>query len=183
MKFKTKDMLLVSIFTVLMVIGAFVRIPFPLLPVTLQPFFCAFSGILLGSRLGALSQLIYVALGLIGLPVFSQGGGIMYILTPSFGFLLGFIAGAFVTGRVSELLKKRSLPSNFASVMAGLAVIYALGIPYMYVILAFYTGKPDANLWFVVTTNLPYLVKDLVLFSVVALTANSILPAIGKQSR
>lgn len=178
MKLKIKDMMLVSIFTALMAAGAFVRIPFPLLPVTLQTFFCMSAGILLGSRLGALSQLIYVALGLAGLPIFSQGGGIMYVFSPSFGFLLGFIAGAFVTGLVSELLKKRSLPNNFAAVLAGLAVIYMFGVPYMYMILTFYAGKPDAGLWFVATTNLPYLAKDLVLSAVVALSANTIIPVI-----
>lgn len=181
MKLKIKDMMLVSIFTALMVVGAFVRIPFPLLPVTLQPFFCAFAGILLGSRLGALSQFIYVALGLAGLPVFSQGGGIMYIFSPSFGFLLGFIAGAYVTGLISELLKKRSLPNNFAAVLAGFVVIYALGIPYMSMILTFYAGKTDAGLWFAIMTNLPYMAKDLVLFSLVAVSANSILPVIKRQ--
>ena len=181
MKLKIKDMMLVSIFTALMVVGAFVRIPFPLLPVTLQTFFCAFAGILLGSRLGALSQLLYVALGLTGLPIFSTGGGIMYIFSPSFGFLLGFIAGAFVTGLISELLKKRSLLNNFAAVLAGLVVIYMLGIPYMSMILTFYTGKPDAGLWFVITTNLPYLAKDLVLCFVVSVSANSLVTVIRRQ--
>lgn len=182
MNLKIKDMILVSIFTALMVVGAFVRIPFPL-PVTLQPFFCAFAGILLGSRLGALSQLIYVVLGLVGLPVFTQGGGIMYIFQPSFGFLLGFIAGAFITGLLTELFKKRSLLNNFTAVLAGFVVIYSLGIPYMSLILTFYAGKPDASLWFALTSNLPYMAKDLVLFSVVAVSANSVLPIIKGQHK
>lgn len=182
MKLKTKEMMLVSVFTALMVVGAFVRIPFPLLPVTLQAFFCAYAGMLLGSRLGALSQLIYVGLGLVGLPVFSQGGGVAYIFKPSFGFLLGFIAGAYVIGRISEQQKNKSLPGSFAAVLAGLTVIYIVGILYMYIILKFYTGNPDAGLWFTTASNLPYLAKDLVLFSVVAVSSGSILPIIRKQS-
>lgn len=173
-------MMLVSIFTALMVAGAFFRIPFPLLPVTLQTFFCAFAGILLGSKLGALSQFIYVLMGLAGIPVFSQGGGIMYIFSPSFGFLLGFIASAFVTGLISERLKKRSLLNNFAAVLAGLFVIYLFGIPYMSLILTYYVGKPDAGLWFAILTNLPYMAKDLILFTIVAVSANSILPLVRR---
>lgn len=179
---KIKDMLLVSLFTALMAVGAFVRIPFPLLPVTLQPFFCAFAGILLGSRLGALSQLVYLFLGLIGLPVFASGGGISYVLSPSFGFLVGFAAAAFVTGLISERQKKRSLPGNLAAVLAGLLVIYAVGIPYMYLILAFYLKKPEISLLYAVTTNIPYAVKDLILFFIVALSANPIIRLIKRTA-
>ena len=106
MKINTRDLILVSLFTALMVVGAFIKIPFPLLPITLQPFFCAFAGLILGSRLGALSQIIYVVMGLVGLPVFTQGGGLIYVFVPSFGFLLGFILGAYVIGRISENFKK-----------------------------------------------------------------------------
>lgn len=179
---KIKDMLLVSLFTALMAVGAYVRIPFPLLPVTLQPFFCAFAGILLGARLGALSQLVYLFLGLAGLPVFTGGGGIGYVLSPSFGFLLGFAAAAYITGLISERQKKRSTAGNLAAVLAGLFVIYAVGIPYMYLILAFYLNKPGASLLYTVTANLPYAVKDFILFFIVALSANPILRLIKRAA-
>lgn len=76
MKFTTRELMLIPLFTALMIAGAFVRIPFPLLPVTLQAFFCALAGLILGPRLSAVSMAVYAALGLAGVPVFAQGGGI-----------------------------------------------------------------------------------------------------------
>lgn len=181
MKIKTSEMILVSLFTALMAVGAFVRIPFPVLPITLQPFFCALAGIILGSRLGTLSQLVYVILGLVGTPIFSKGGGITYIFEPSFGFLLGFIAGAYVIGRVSEILKEINLKNTVISVMSGLAAIYTAGIPYMFLILRFYMNKPKITFWYVLATNFPYMIKDLVLYVIIAATAASVLPVLKKQ--
>ena len=62
---------------------------------------------MLGSRLGALSQLVYVVLGLIGIPVFTAGGGISYIFKPTFGYLLGYIIGAYVIGKIAESVKSQ----------------------------------------------------------------------------
>ncbi len=180
MKLKTKDMILVSIFSALMIVGAFLRIPFPVLPITLQPFFCALAGILLGSRLGLLSQVIYIALGLAGLPIFAQGGGISYVFNHTFGFLLGFAAGAFVIGKIFELLKQINLRNLLISLAAGLVTLYAIGISYMYLILGLYMKKPGITVLYVFSTNVPYLIKDLVLYVVIALTILSALPAIKK---
>ena len=180
MKIKTRDLILVSLFTALMTVGAFVKIPFSLLPVTLQPFFCAFAGILLGSRLGMFSQIVYVVIGLAGLPVFTKGGGITYVFEPSFGFLLGFIAGAYIIGRVSEMLKVINMKNTIISVMSGFLAIYALGIPYMFIILRFYLNKPIVTFWYILATNLPYMVKDFVLYVIVAAAAYSVLPVLKK---
>ncbi len=68
-------------------IGAFIRIPVPLVPFTLQITFTTLAGLfLLGSKKGAISVAVYVLMGLIGIPVFTQGGGFSYVLKPSFGF-------------------------------------------------------------------------------------------------
>ena len=66
------------------------------------------AGLLLGSKKGAISVAVYVLMGLIGIPVFTQGGGFSYVLKPSFGFLVAFIIGAFVTGLIVE---KKQNPS------------------------------------------------------------------------
>ena len=68
---KTRALILTALFAALTAVGAFLRIPFPIAPITLQVFFTAMAGVLLGPRYGALSQLVYVVLGLIGLPVFT----------------------------------------------------------------------------------------------------------------
>lgn len=79
--------------------GAFIRIPIGISVITLQFLFTAMAGVLLGPGGGALSQGVYVALGLVGLPIFTAGGGFGYVLQPSFGFLLGLIPAAAVIGR------------------------------------------------------------------------------------
>jgi len=79
MRTKTKNMILAALFAALTAAGALIRIPLGPAPITLQFFFTALAGILLGPYLGALSQLMYVLLGLAGLPVFTAGGGPSYI--------------------------------------------------------------------------------------------------------
>lgn len=81
---KIRDLILVAMFAALTAIGAFIKIPIPYVPFTLQFLFCAFAGMILGARLGALSQIIYVAIGLAGIPVFTEGGGIGYVFKPTF---------------------------------------------------------------------------------------------------
>ncbi len=89
---------LVPLFAALTAAGAFIQVQTPLVPVTLQTLLVYSSGLFLGPAGGALSQLLYVTLGLIGLPVFAGGGGIIYVLSPSFGYLVGFIPAAAVSG-------------------------------------------------------------------------------------
>lgn len=106
MKIKTRDMILISMFAALTAIGAFIKIPTPIVPFTLQYLFCAYSGVLLGAKHGLYSQLLYVGIGLMGIPIFANGGGPTYIFQPTFGYLLGFILCAYVIGKSTEKLKK-----------------------------------------------------------------------------
>ena len=71
-KFTTRDLILCALFTALSAIGAFIRIPVPLVPFTLQITFTTLAGLLLGSKKGAISVAVYVLMGLIGIPVFTQ---------------------------------------------------------------------------------------------------------------
>ena len=95
-RWDTRDMVLFALFTALIAIGAFIRIPVPFCPFTLQLLFTTLAGLLLGSRRGAASVAVYVLLGLVGLPVFTSGGGPSYIFQPTFGYLIGFIGGAWL---------------------------------------------------------------------------------------
>ena len=81
-KIATRDMAMCALFTVLITAGAFIKIPVPVVPFTLQFLFTMMAGLLLGGRLGACSVALYGVLGLIGLPVFAEGGGIYYLLKP-----------------------------------------------------------------------------------------------------
>lgn len=184
MKLSIKDMLLVSLFAALMVVGAYVKILFPIMPLTLQPFFCGLAGILLGSRLGALSQGIYLFIGLTGIPVFTQGGGPFYVLKPSFGFLLGFVAAAWVIGKSSERLRVMNLGNALISMFAGLFALYALGLPYMYIILKFYLAKPGVTLGYVIAVGfLTPIGKDIVMTVLAALLAVRVVPLLRRGQR
>ena len=183
MKIKPKDLVLTSLFTALMVAGAFIRIPFPLLPITLQTFICALSGLVLGARLAALSMTVYTLLGLAGLPVFANGGGITYVFNKSFGFIIGFIAGAAIIGKVSSALKKPSVSNNLKALLAGLAVIYVIGIAYMLLIMRVYLGNEQAGLILIISSNIPYIIKDIVLFTIAAIAGASLLPSIKNALR
>lgn len=130
---RTRQMLLAALFAALTALGAWLRIPVPPSAITLQILFPAMAGVLLGRKWGAVSQLLYVALGLVGLPVFTFGGGLGAVLQPSFGFLPGMIAMAWVIGL---LIGRgwRTLPA----LLVGLAALYAVGLPYLALIVNVY---------------------------------------------
>ncbi len=146
MKTRITDAVLISLFTALTAVGAFIRIPIPYVPLTLQTMMVMFSGLILGSRRGAMSQVLYIALGLLGLPIFAQGGGPAYILQPSFGFLPGFVAGAYVIGKIVERGPDLSLTRTLAALILGQLAIYLLGIAYLYLSLDYILHKPVAFL-------------------------------------
>ena len=132
----TRNMVLAALFAALTAIGAFLQIPTGTVPITLQFLFTALAGLLLGWKWGAISQLLYVGIGLLGLPVFTQGGGIGYVLQPSFGFLLGLIPAAAVIGALTA--RRTGYLTVLAAVLVGDLILYAVGVPYMYLILHVY---------------------------------------------
>ena len=145
---RTKAMTLCGLFAALTAIGAFIKIPLPppLVPFTLQFLFCALAGVLLGSKMGALSQLIYVLVGLVGIPVFTEGGGLHYVVKPTFGYLVGFVLGAYVIGLCVEKVKEINFKHLFIASLIGLVVVYVLGVVYMYIIYNFYIGN-EMGVW------------------------------------
>ena len=97
------------------------------------------------------SQLVYVGIGLAGLPVFTQGGGGGYFLQPTFGYLIGYIARAFVVGWIIERIDNpKTYQFNLAS-LAGLLVVYLIGVPYLYMALNVWKGIPSswAHVWMI----------------------------------
>ena len=127
---RTKQLVLTALFAALTAIGAFLKIQIPVegIPaITLQFFFTAMAGVLLGAKYGAISQAVYVLLGLVGLPIFTMGGGFSYVLQPSFGFLLGLIPSAWVIGILCKNAK--SFWPMALGILAGLAVLYLIGTP------------------------------------------------------
>ena len=145
-KITTKEMTLCALFTVLTAVGAFLKVPIPVVPFTLQILFTMMAGLLLGGRLGACSVALYAVLGLIGLPIFAEGGGFWYLLKPSFGYIIGFIAGSYVTGRMTEGLKQFTFGKVLIANLTGLAIVYGMGMVYYYLISNFVIDTP-IGLW------------------------------------
>lgn len=143
---KTRKLILCALFVALIAAGAFIKIPVPLVPFTLQFLFTMLAGLLLGGRLGALAVCAYIALGLAGLPVFAQGGGVAYIFQPSFGYLIGFAAGAYATGVLANRVPRPSLGRLLAANFIGLVIVYLFGMVYYYLMSNFYLGNP-MGLW------------------------------------
>ncbi len=135
---------LCAIFTALTAIGAFIRIPVPILSISLQTLFTTLAGLLLGRRLGCLSAICYMLLGLIGVPVFTEGGGLGYILRPSFGYIIGFCVGTFITGKITERACKPSYGRLLMAGFSGMAAIYLCGILYYYIICNYVVNTPIA---------------------------------------
>ena len=143
---ETKNMILCAMFVTLIAAGAFIKIPIPVVPFTLQYLFTMLAGLLLGGKLGCLSVCVYIFLGLAGLPVFAQGGGIGYIFQPSFGYIIGFAAGAYVTGILANGKGNPGYPRLLAANFIGLGIVYLFGMVYYYWISNFYLGTP-IGLW------------------------------------
>jgi biotin transport system substrate-specific component len=127
-----REMSLVALFAALSGIGAFIRVPIPYVPMTLQTLMVMFSGLILGGRLAACSQLVYILVGLMGIPIFAYGGGPAYVLQPSFGYLLGFILGAYVVGLLTEKQQQLRRARLFVALIAGTAAIYLPALPVLY---------------------------------------------------
>lgn len=164
-----KNMALCSLFSALIAIGAFIQIPVPMQDYfTLQFFFVLLAGILLGSKLGSLSVLLYVVIGLLGIPVFAAGGGIAYVVRPSFGYLLGFIVTAYVCGYICEKSKYQGYKKYALAVFAGLLCTYVIGITYKYFILNFYVGEP-VSWMFILISSLPLDIPGDIFLSIVAM--------------
>ena len=177
---KTKDMILCAMFVVLIAAGAFLKVPVPVVPFTLQFLFTMLAGLLLGPRLGALAVAVYVLLGLAGLPVFAQGGGLAYVVQPTFGYLIGFVLGTWVTGAIAR--RETGLPGFgrlLGANLAGLAVVYLCGMLYCWVVTNYYLNTP-MGLWALVLYCFLLAVPgDLFLCVVGAMAGRRLLPLVG----
>ena len=139
---RNRVIIAVSFFTALTAIGAYIKIPLPHIPITLQTFFVIMSGNLLGFKFGFISQILYLSLGLIGIPIFAYGGGPSYVFQPTFGYLLGYPAGAFMIGAILRLFlaynkklnisRQKVLLIYFSADVIGVFIIFIFGLVYLY---------------------------------------------------
>jgi len=171
---KTRNLVFIALFVALMTAGAFLRIPLPFISVTFQLFFALLAGIILGPVKGLIAMAVYMAIGLMGIPVFSLGGGPSYVLQPSFGFILGFLPAAYFSGLAYKNLQFDERASAYISYISGMLASYIIGIPYLYIIMRFYSGNTDTTLAAVTVSMLIYALKDAVLGIVLIIFAGRI---------
>lgn len=169
---KTKDLIFISIFAAITAVCAQISIytPFSPVPVTLQVLAVFLSGAILGSRLGVTSQLVYILLGSIGLPVFSGfSGGPQVILGLYGGYIIGFPIASFVIGKLINLYKGKSFTIqiivNCFSMLIGLIIIYVFGI-------AQYSLLSNVDIVnSIVILVVPFVIPDLLKLSIAAVLA------------
>ncbi|HWI50292.1 MAG TPA: biotin transporter BioY [Rummeliibacillus sp.] len=167
-KLSTLEIVYCGMFATLMMIGANITSFAPFLvvggvPITLQPLFAILAGLVLGSRLGAISISVYTLVGLAGAPVFAGfSGGFSSILSPTFGFIVTFILSAYVAGKMVEYRRTKSM--YIAAALVGIAINYLIGTNWMYYAYKLWAAAPEgftykmAWLWMV-----PPLPKDIIL--------------------
>lgn len=124
---KTRDLSICALFAAMTAVLAQISIPFPGgVPLTLQLLSISLCGVVLGSKKGFISIVVYIILGAIGLPVFAGfSGGFQNIIGPTGGFLISFPIVAFIVGLVSE--KTDNMYLIFLSTVLGLAINYSIG--------------------------------------------------------
>lgn len=167
----TRTMILCALFAALVAIGAFIRIPLPVTVFTMQFIFVLLSGLLLGSKRGGFSVFLYIFIGLIGFPVFTEGGGPAYILKPTFGYLIAFIVAAYFVGYVREKFGIESFKKLFLSCLISLASIYLFGSFYTYIILNYVMSSPISYLACLLSLFPITAIKDIVSCFIAVLAA------------
>lgn len=127
---KIREMLLAGTFVTMMIISAYIIIvPIGPVPITMQPLVVLLAGMLLGSRLSAVSICVWVMLGCVGLPVFNQGqGGAVMLVGPTGGFIIAFIITAWLVGYLTERDLEASYLKNLMYMCVGMLVCYAIGL-------------------------------------------------------
>jgi len=174
----TRRYVSIAVFTALIAVGGFISVPFfnTGIEISLQTLFVVIAGLFLGARDGALAVLIYLAMGLLGLPVFTQGGGIAYVVKPSFGYLMGFPIGAAVAGAICPQAKKPTRGRAFVASLAAMLPIYIIGVTYQELILHYYMGVE----WTAIVAALPSMVALLLKDAAVCGLAATLYPRLRR---
>ena len=120
-------MMMTALFAAIIGILAQITIPLPLIPITGQTLAVGLAATILGSRLGTVATLLYIAMGAVGIPVFAQmTGGLGVIFGPTGGFIVGFIPTAFIIGLYIEKTAPTILQACIANII-GMFITLAFG--------------------------------------------------------
>ena len=157
---KTKRLTLCAFFIVLYILGSKITVPLGVIPLTLQTMMIIIAGILLKPSEIFISYGVYFLMGLVGLPVFATGGGIAYVLQPSFGFLLSFPFAASFIAYMKEHYHFHNFLSLYPICLIALLFIYAVGCIYMYGIFNFYMDVQKDFASIIAIGATPFVISD-----------------------
>lgn len=156
---KTKHLVFAALFTALIAVGAQIRVPLGPIPFTLQVPMVLLAGMLLGKKLGLISITAYIFIGLIGIPVFAGAGGLGSLVSPSFGFVLGFIPGVVITAIGGNEHTGRMITFT----LLGMVAIFICGVFYFSLIMNAVIGTPMSLTEILMAAVVPFLIKDVIL--------------------
>ena len=133
---QTNNISLMGIFLALMIVGAYIQItlptPFFVMHITLQFFVSILVGLCLPFNMATCIMAIYILMGLCGIPVFASGGGIYYLVKPTFGFVLGFLFASMICSYGANKRTLESFKDYFIEGLKGLAIFYLSGNIYYF---------------------------------------------------
>lgn len=182
-KWKLFDLTITAIFTVFAVIGGKIVVPIFIVPFTLQVAVCLLTGTVLGFRRAIIAQSLYFFMGMIGLPVFSGGGGPGYIFQPSFGYLPGMVLAAGLIGFLADRADpdRSNLRVHQALFIhySGLVIIYCCGVGYLYILKTLLLNEQMTLGRALEIGLLPFLITDGVFAVILAFSA----PGLRRLSR
>jgi biotin transport system substrate-specific component len=164
-----------------------VPLPFTAVPLTLQPMVVLIGALALGSRLGAASQILYLAAGIAGLPVFAASAtlppGALRLLGPTGGYLMAYPVAAFVAGYLAERGFDRRYLTSVLAMFAGLAIIFTSGVLWLGLFARTLTGSAPVGMQSALATGLyPFLLPDLIKLAVAAALVPALWRLIGRTN-
>lgn len=170
-KIKAYDIVIIALMSALIAVCSFVAIPVGALPVTLQTFAVFVCVGILGKKRGTASVLIYVLLGIVGIPVFSGfQGGLSVLMGATGGYIVGFLPAVFFSGLIMEKMR-RKIPFMIASFLVGMVICYICGI--LWYIFVFSGGKSDFASAFALCV-LPYIIPDIIKITLAAVVSGAV---------
>ncbi len=176
MKKNVYDVSLMAMVLTLLIISSKIVFPISFIPLTLQTLIVFLIPLLFGIKKSCFIFLSYIILGLIGLPIFSNGGGLNYIYQPSFGFIIGFLVISFPIGMIK---KETKLWIAYLLIFIGITIFYIIGLTYMTIILNYYLKLNKDFISILKIGFLPFILKDILSIIIAKIIAFRIQPIIN----
>jgi len=169
--------------TLLITAAAKINVPVWPIPVTLQSFAIAALAAAFGMRIAVATVALYLAQGAFGLPVFATGGGLPYLLGPSGGFLLGFLAMAAIIGFAADRGASNRPLTMFAAMMAGNVVMFAFGFAWLVAMAgqAAWVDQTNVIASAFAKAVQPFMVWDILKMAFASLTVTGLWSLFGKK--